>query len=519
MKRFAFTSSRIFTLTVLTVACLTFAALLLKDALPGGISFARSPKTSALFMSKPAVNVQVSGAEIPKMALLNDEFCYTARITNTGGTDPGFAPYIRLITPVGVSLTSATLLNVSNTGTGNELSTFTFTPTTPTAVGTLPIQDPLLPTVNIVAGNSQQQLWIIQPPIGSVVTGQSAIDIRICLRVIDQALVNQQLQIKHQPVYLYGTGTLAKDNQSFVLGDPTTPDLVMPVVVKFRKVVLNAPVNDTVNGPAFEIVPGGCPGGPLQNGTMFQLIADIATGVTLNNLVFNDLFPSFPTQIGGTFPGLELTTGQPVQVNSTTVTTGAPSGGPYGFSVNWPSATGIAGSNQEVVVAFQANVPKFFFGNLNPQYICPTNEIINQATFNALYSGQPIQQQNSQVRLAAKLVSLTKTALPAVAAPGDTITYTLRVRISEAEPLSLVHISDTFQDGLTYVNGSIVLTVNNVNSPNFIQNVMPIGNQLDFDIRNGNSPVIGACDNVVITYQAIVSQTYSNNQPVLAAIL
>lgn len=518
MKPFALSAARRIFVSLFFVVGLSFFALLWKSDWSSQAIFARSLKASALFMSKPVVNVHVSGAEIPTMALLNDEFCYTARISNTGGTDPGFAPYIRLITPVGVSLTSATLLNVSNTGSGNEQSTFTFTPATPVPVGTLPIQDPLLPTGNIVQGTGQ--LWIIQPPIGSVVNGQSAIDIRICLKVTAPALVNQQLQITHQPVYLYGTGTIAPNNQSFVLGDPTPPDPLMPVVVKFRKVALNAPVNDTVNGPAFEVVPGVCPQGPIQNGTTFRLIADIATNVSLTNLVFNDIFPAVPVQNGGTFPGLQLTPGAPVQViiNNTpqTVTPGAPLGGPYGFSVNWPSATGMAGSSEDVIVEFRANVPQFFFGNLNSQYTCPTNEIVNQATFDAVYGVQPIQQQNSQVRLAAKLVSLTKTASPAVAAPGDTITYTLRVRISEAETLSLVHISDVFQNGLTYVNGSIVLTVNNINSPNFIQNVVPNGNNLDFDIKNGNSPVIGACDDVVITYQATVSQTYPSNQPVLA---
>ncbi|MEK7829773.1 MAG: hypothetical protein AAB401_01730, partial [Acidobacteriota bacterium] len=358
----------------------------------------------------------VIGAEIPTMALLNDEFCYTARISNTGGTDPGFAPYIRLITPIGVNLTSATLLNVSNTGSGNEQSTLTFTPPTPTAVGPLPIQDPLLPTVNIVTGTPQQQLWIIQPPIGSVVNGQSAIDIRICLKVTAPTLVNQQLQITHWPVYLYGTGTIAPDNESFVLGDATTPDPLMPVVVKFRKVVLNAPVNDTVNGPAFEVVPGACPPNN-QNATTFQLIADIATGVTLNNLVFNDIFPAFNT---GTYPGLVLAGGQ-VQVtangSTNSVTPGPPQSGPYGFSVSLPSVpvNAIANSNQDAFVEFRANVPKDFFLNVT-NVACPEIEILNRATFDATYNGQPIQQQSSEVRLEAKIVSLQKTALPALAA-------------------------------------------------------------------------------------------------------
>ena len=513
MKRFAFTSSRIFTLTVLTVACLTFAALLLKDALPGGISFARSPKTSALFMSKPAVNVHVAGAEIPKMALLNDEFCYTARITNTGGTDPGFAPYIRLITPVGVSLTSATLLNVSNTGTGNELSTFTFTPTTPTAVGTLPIQDPLLPSGNFVAGNSQQQLWIIQPPIGSVVSGQSAIDIRICLRVIDQTLVNQQLQIKHQPVYLYGTGTLAKDNQSFVLGDEIS-DPFTPVVVKFRKVVLNAPVNDTAGQAPYEFLTGEC------NPVTFQLIADIATGVPLTNLVFNDLFPMVNGAVG-----LELTKNLSKQVKIITpggskMVTANLTGNV--LSVSEQSASGVLVSNvpsdKDVIVEFQANVPKAFFNNSSNTANCPLQNLTNTATFDAQYNGLSILQLNSSLSFTVKVASLQKTASPAVAAPGDTINFALKIIVSESDSLEVIFIDDVLPDGLTYVSSSAKLMINGNNVSNLLT-VGYDGKTLKIKIQNGTSitPIFGACVLNELTYQAVVDQNYPNGgAPVLA---
>lgn len=507
MKRIASSAKLRFPLLLLALTGLVVLTLLWKGVLPVGAILVRG-KNAAFVPSKPVVNVHVAGAEIPNMALIGDEFCYTARITNSGDTGPGFVPYLRLITPNGVTLTSATLLNVGGNGIGNEQSTFSLT--TPLPVP-LPGQDPLLPPGNIVQGTGQ--LWIIQPPIGSVVSGQSAIDVRICLKVTDVALVNQQLQIKHQPVYLYGTGTLATDNQNFVLGDEVF-DQVMPVVVKFRKVVLNAPVNDTTGQAPFEFLTGEC------NPVTFQLVADIATTVTLNNLVFNDLFPTVNGAVG-----LELTKNLSKQVKIIT-----PGGSKEVtanlagnvLSVSEPSASGVLVSNvasdQDVIVEFQANVPKAFFNNASNTANCPLQNLTNTATFDAQYNGLSISQLNSSLSFTVKVASLQKTASPAVAAPGDTINFALKIIVSESDTLEVIDIDDVLPDGLTYVSNSVKLMINGNDVSNLLT-VSYVGKTLKIHIQNGTSitPIFGACVLNEITYQAVVDQNYPNGgAPVLA---
>lgn len=506
MKRFALSANRRQLFSIIAFAGLL--ALAWKGALPGVLTLVRG-KAATFVPSKPVVNTHVSGAEIPQMALIGDEFCYTARITNSGDTGPGFVPYLRLITPGGVTLTSATLLNVGGGGIGTEPSTVSLITPAPL---TLPAQDPLLPSGNIVTGTGL--LWIIQPPIGSVYTGQANIDIRICLRISSPTLLNQQVPITHQPVYLYGTGSMAPNNGSFVLGDPVT-DNVMPVVVKFRKVVLNAPVNDTSGQAPLELVTGPC------NAVTFQLVADIATTVTLTNLMFNDLLP----MVNGA-AGLELTNNPNKQVKIITPggskTVNANITGNV-LSVSELSASGVLVSNvpsdQDVVVEFQANVPKAFFNNASINANCPLQNLTNTATFDAQYNGLSISQLSSSLSFTVKVASLQKTASPAVAAPGDIINFTLKVVVSESDNLSLAHINDTLPDGLTYVSGSAKLMINGNDASGFLfPPVNYLGKTLQINITaNGsNTPLLGACVLNEITYQAVVDQNYANGAPVLA---
>lgn len=475
-----------------------------------------SAAVAANVPSTPVVDVQVAGAEIPKTTLLGEQFCYTARLANSGDTGPGFTPYLRLVTPPGVTLASASLLSVGNNGVGTESSSYTFTPAVPTAVGTLPINDPLSNTP--APGTSGHTLWIIQPPIGSIHTGQSPIDIRICLRVGLTVTPGTPLPICHQPIYLNGTGVYGNTS---VAGDIAC-DPVTPLLVKFQKRAPNAAINDNPNGPPLEVASGFC------HSIDFELVADIANGVELTDVIFKDTFSTYTDNNGAIKPHFVLVTTSPVTVNG--LNTGVvvtPLGGLTGFEVATPgkSYTGSA-SADDIVVRFQA----YAVNQIN-EAPCETREVSNTGMLNAKYLGASIPSQTDQLRFEMKKVAMQKMAMPQQAVPGEMITYAVKFQVATDEIAQYPKIIDFLPDGVSYVPGSAMLggyiNNQNVNTPILLTEPLKepqtdgstkltfgdLGNTFQFG-------KIGACTRAVLTYKGIINQTYNppkTNQSVLAA--
>lgn len=489
MKRIAFSANLRFFLSLLAIVGLTLLALMWKGVLPGNASYAPadlSVATPNLAAAVPVVSLDVQGKEFPTMALIGEKFCYTARITNTGA-DAGYAPNVMLILPPGLDLDSASLPGVSDTGTGNESSNF---PISPSFSANIPTTNPFTgaPITAPVGG----KVYVIPAPIGSLYASEPGIDLRICLKLDMNAPLGSLLEVCHVPVFKYG---IDPNGGSPVFGTPNCPQ-VMPVVVKLTKRAPNGPFSNKTN-PPIETATGQC------NPVTYQLVANIADGKTVTNLVFADMLP----------PEMVLTA-DPITITGAAGSLGAPP--PNGFTFNVPTATGTT-SKEDVVIEFKA-----FVKDILDETKCETKIVTNVAKLDGVYNSNPFPQQTDQLNIEAKHVALQKSAAgpnanPLLVMPGDMVTYTLSAQLSQTVNINFGQIVDKLPNGVSYagsalasLNGSPFLPI----PPANIQ-TDPNTNSVTFNIGSQ-----AACTKIVIRYKGMVNEKYNAplaNQDVLAS--
>lgn len=502
MKRIAFSANRSFIYSTLTMLCLAFSALMWKGVSSGLAS--RAPGippgvTATSAAAVPVVGLDVKDQEFPKMALIGEEFCYTARITNSGPAGmPGYGPYIRLSLPPELDLAGASLPGVSPTDTGTEASVYPLAGNDVKLVGTFPgsagstgtLLDPWSNTN--VTGDSTFKLWLIAAPIGSLFTDEPPIDLRICLKLDMNAKLGSLLKVCHQPVYRYGT---AATGNGAIEGAANCPE-VMPVVVKLTKRAPNGPFSNKID-PPIETATGDC------NPVTFQLVANIADGKTLTNLVFTDLLP----------PEMMLTA-DPITIAGAVGSIGVPP--PSGFTFNVPTATGTTGK-EDVIIEFKA-----FVKDILDETKCETKVVTNTAKLDGLYTGVAFPQQTDQLNIEAKHVALQKSAAgpnanPLFVMPGDMVTYTLSAQLSKTVNINFGQIVDKLPNGVSYAGGAAASINNGPFLPISSSNIQtdPNANTVTFNVGS-----FAACTKIVIRYKATVNEKYGapiSGQDVLAS--
>lgn len=406
---------------------------------------------------------------IPSASFVGEPFCYTDTLTNTGPT--GYGPYIRLVVPVGMTFTSASFLGIGATILDVGVFPVAGTLTDPWAALT-------------VAGPTGEHLYLIAPPIGSLVTGQPPVVLDICMAIFTSAVVGTPLNVKTTPIYRYGN-TPTGVNGPLVFATRTDP--VTPTVVKFSK-KNNAPEGERppTAGTAFPVT--------------FTLTADIANTKTLTNLVFTDTLPA----------NLQFTPGS-ILVNGAACGAGCtinqqPSGATPGgtVQVTVTSATGTV-SAADATVSYVAYVPA---GVLNP-VICQTQTVTNSTSLACQYLlvAQPVLNATSS--LTAKHVALQKGASASPAVPGGTVTYTLNFQVSDFVTASGLVITDTLPDGVTFasmssatVGGSPVAIV-----PGVAHDGTTGITVVTFGIGSVTGPIAGPSTGQVV-YTATIDTTY-----------
>lgn len=498
MKRIAFSATRRFFLSFLTIASLAFLALMWKGALPGGATSAR--KSAALpAAAAPALNL----IEFPGMALAGESFCYTARITNTGDQN-GPSPYLQLTLPPGVTIDSVVGVGIcGNSSSCTPTSTYPINPIDSGVFDNAGKTTDVLSgkTVNGVPGN---HLWLLQPPIGSLApfsTTTQGIDLRICLKLDAGAAVNSVLKICHTPVFLLS-------GSSSIEGAQKCNDVIASVV-KLRKRALALPSNNDPNTPISEAVTGSC------NLITFELVADIADGKTITGIVFNDIFSK-----NGSLVEFELPANPGFLVNNSASGFAATIyADKSGFEVKpSQSFTGTANS-QDIVVRFQA----YIYKDLILGQTCDTKVVTNKATLDAFFNGTAITQQSDEIKIEAKQVSMWKTASPQSVMPGDIINYALNFRVSQNVITNNVFITDELPNGIGYL-GNACLRI-----PSTSSNCNPITGMPVVDALTGKTTVafsgflqnnqFGACNDARVEYQGMIKAAYDPpiSQPVLAS--
>ncbi len=410
--------------------------------------------------------LQTSYAQVPNIGPIMNEsdfpgssFCSTVSLTNTG--PPGFGPYLQLIVPQDVTFNSAMLFGSSATA---------------TTVGVFPAPPGNMLTDTIISqdvtGPEGATLILIELPIGSLVAGAPQLDVEICFTIDAAATINDPLNIAVNPVYQFGD-TPTGDNGP-IIGPPSN-FTATPILAEFIK-QNSAPEGERPPGTTWPVT--------------YTLTANVAATNTLDNIVITDNLPA-----NFVLDPLSVMIAGGV---------GCTDNGANPLIINCTSVTGTGGG--DIIVTYSGH-----FSDALDESICDNNLEINTATFDADFGGSAIPQLSDTSRVQLEHLSIQKGVSTENISPGDTITYTLNIQLTDFGIADSLVLTDILPDGLTFgtlqtliVNGgSVALTP-------VVGNDMPSAGQttLSFDIGavTGNLP---AGTPITLTYTASVDTDYA----------
>ena len=408
---------------------------------------------------------------LPAEHFSGEQFCFDVPLSNTG--TPGYGPYLRLKLPPEISFDSASFLGA---GVATQV------------VGIFPpdLVDPI--SGETVTGPAGYTFITLQPPISSLVTDAPAIDINICATIDQTAEIGAPLDVHVTPAYQFGD-TATGDNGPITGAEITAA--VTPVIVIFSK------VDDT---PETERPPGSS--WPYT----YTLNADIANGGTIHNLEFNDVLPAALQYIPGS---ISISGGSGC----------VPSVAPPNITVSCTEATGTAASN-DVVVSYQA-----YITDILDESVCSQLDVTNAATFDAQREDLPanpgsfldIAQQTDNTVISAEHVTMQKSVSPVSMIPGDTLTYTVNVQVSDFATVNALLFGDLLPDGLggfaheslLYNGAPVVIAPVVINNPDGTTSVT-------YDLSTAIGSNIASGSHLVLTYSAVVLDFYNNGDTVKA---
>jgi fimbrial isopeptide formation D2 family protein len=473
----------------------------------------------------PTVTLSSGGDDV----LLGDTFTFTASFTNPS-TQVGFAPYIDLFIPStgkdgagdevddGITLVSATFQGV-------EIQAFEVVfdangqathPLAKDASG-----QPIVINAADFGLRAGDRLWVLQLPNASITSGQPPIDIVVTMRLsnlADTSLTDAapNLTVKARGGFQFGN-TSADDPTV----DPTrieagTHDFVVHPTMVELTTTANVPDGQTVTGPNYP--------------RSFTVTASAASDQTLNNVVIDQDLPntiivtSIAPGANGAVSSITLQDGTVITDAGVIASTLAAGAYLSHYEITYATLTG----SQSTTVSFY--VPEADSNGvsvLDPNTGAPRTITIDGPDATAQWT--PLDTRDVPLDPSALLSGsgdpVAFTVLPLVvyktptvttdtgtagASPGDTLTYTLNVQISDFFAFgrnvlnegNLV-ITDVATDGQTLVAGSGRFVVN-INGQQITMVITP-------------TVVVNADGSTTLTLD--LAQTLRDNQQALAALV
>jgi gliding motility-associated-like protein/uncharacterized repeat protein (TIGR01451 family) len=410
---------------------------------------------------------QITRNLIPSDYFVNEEFCFTLDLEETANT--GFGPYLRIMLPPGVNLSSATF-------TGNSTLTLVDTST-----GTW-MKDPHRNSGTVGDSVLLPPGWtfyILDYPVGSVTAGGVALTTRICL-IMDPAIVTigVPLDIQFQGGYIYGNTPTGSNGPT--LG-PLWTGQVTPLLYLYGKTSAPLPRHDRTPGPDW----------PL----LYSLTVDIANAQTVTGLIFQDDLPDSLMYVPGS-----LTAPVGCSMNTSGLVPGVPGGS---FTVTCPSGVGTLGDTDVLVqyAGYALNVLDEGIGG-GP---CDMYKIVNVSTLTTDQGG-PITSVDT-----VKIYNLTlqQVSTPGTIVPGGTVTTTIKIQVSD-----YISAMDSFElvirvaDGLDFVGNSMLDGVP-VSPVSVLTNYPTVGaTWVVYDMVALRGGVILPGDSLKLTYETVVRQNY-----------
>ncbi len=233
---------------------------------------------------------------------------------------------------------------------------------------------------------------------------------------------------------------------------------VTPSVIRLTK----SYVADYLNGGnENEIAPGP------NHDQVFRIVADIANGATISNLVLADTVED-NLQVNG------ISTTSP-SATSTSVVGNV-------VSASWTSVTGGAGSNDAVLdIGFEAPYRNLstlskILDETNTSTVSVPNSASANGTYNlaALPASTASLSSNLVIKpvVTQKSVGMYTDTNASGYSPGDTIQYTIDQYLGDYQAVENQYVTDTLPDGLTFVDGSSSVSIT-ANGSTYTSAVVP----------------------------------------------
>ena len=391
----------------------------------------------------------------PVTTPLGGAFGITLTFDNVADADPGssvgFAPYIDLILPAtgkdgvgtgiddGISFTSATFL-----GAAVKSTVLTFDAT---GRVTHPFAVDGTGAARIVLGTPGDQLVVLTLPFGSFTADQTPADIKVSLNLspladYDVNHLSDALQISAR-----GGFALGRDPLNNPLVDPpvlqavASTALVSPSLLTLTK-VSSTPEGETATGPNFP--------------RTYTIDLDVATGQTITSAHLKDLLPANIVYLGST-----------VTLGSGSLVTQPAIGSVVNPAANlldydFGSITGAAGVDARITVRFYVNDIAGGGGPvISPISGQPTqtfNDVLATGTFVPLDprdAPTPFVEDRTAIdnTIINRSIAIQKSSVIAVdnnipgLSPGDVLTYTLDIQLSDYFTAGDIVLGDLLADG------------------------------------------------------------------------
>ena len=410
---------------------------------------------------------------IPSAGLAGGEQCFDVPLTHTG--DPGYGPYLRVISDDSLSLSSASLFGIAQSIT--TVGTFPATPP-------FELEDPLSKTM--VTGSAEQVFYIVSLGVGSIVEGGAEISPSLCVTIDAAAEIGTPLDFSVAPVYRFGD-TSTGDNGSIV--GATNSKSITPELYQY---------SFSTSAPEQEIAPN-----PSVN-IPFTHVVDIADGsqialLSVEQLLQNQMIATSSSVVTGA--GGCLVSSEPsVGVN----------GG--NLLVNCALASGSAASN-DVEINYTAVVDDVLNGAS-----CAVEPILHEGEVNGQSTiGNQLSTLTDNSSLVAKHITARQNVSAGVVNPGDIVTVSNEIQVSAyANPNQFI-LTDTLGDGLSFnshtglsVGGSSqIITPSTSTNGDGTVSVM-------YNLGAANISV-SAGQTVSISYTVLVEQSFRQNSASLLA--
>jgi len=419
-----------------------------------------------------------------------EQVCFTASWTNTGNT--GFGPYYQLILAPDLTFASASFLN-SSVSTSN-VGTFSGSALTD------PWSQQSVPASNVPTDASS--LTLLRLPAGSVVTNGPLLELEICATLATDATLNvaQDDAIRLIPVYEYGdsaTGTTA------IVGSETVADVTPSVII----------YSYTDTSTEGEVPPG--------TSYPFNIVVtgDIASTKTVSPIQF----PGEDGNYGIDIPEDVQFTASPITItgassactvtikNSSNVTLQS------GSAPLTPNATVLAAIGEARIIEasclsdtgagagvsndISLSIPVFITNTLDGAQ-CLTEDELNTA----------------------KHVGIAQSASPTTAVPGNTVTFTTSINVSDFVDVTDLSIQNILEDGFDYNDDATITVASGTYTLSRSVATSSGETTVTFNILGTGGTTTGviatdfdASSTATITFTADVLQTYNDAQPIRAS--